>query len=72
MENEVLPHKVIKGRVADIPIISMDYAFMNDDKDKNEDKDKGMPILMMKDKHSNSIGQEWPRTRESLPTQSID
>ena len=39
-----------KGRTHDIPHVCIDYAFMNDDKDKREDKEKGMPIIMMKDK----------------------
>ena len=32
--------KSIHSRKSDIPIVSMDSAFMNDDKDKREDKDK--------------------------------
>ena len=36
----------------DIPIVSIDYGFMNDDKDKNEDADKGMPIVITQDKET--------------------
>ena len=46
------PHKKIKGRAYDIPIVSTDYGYMNDDKDKGEDKEKGMPIIVMQDKES--------------------
>ena len=31
----------------------MDYAYMDDDKDKRDDKDKGMPTLILTDKASN-------------------
>ena len=30
-------------------MISIDYAFMNDDKNKKDDDDKGMPILIIRD-----------------------
>ena len=38
-----------KNKDRDIPVINIDYAFMNDDKDKHEDKDKGMPIIVIQD-----------------------
>ena len=41
------PHTQHINRTADTPIVSIDYAFMNDDKDKGEDKDKGMPIIVL-------------------------
>ena len=31
------PHLRIKKKERDIPVISIDYAFMNDDKDKKEE-----------------------------------
>ena len=46
------PHQKIKNKDADIPIVSIDYAFMNDDKDKRDDGDKGMPIIVLKDKET--------------------
>ena len=39
-----LPHTASKNLESDIPVISIDYAFMNDEKDNKDDKDKGMPI----------------------------
>ena len=44
------PHKHIKDRNYDIPIISTDYGYMNDEKDKRDDKEKGMPIIVLHDK----------------------
>ena len=46
------PHKRIKDRTYDIPIISTNYGFMNDDTDKREDKEKGMPIIVLHDKET--------------------
>ena len=39
-------------------MISIDYAFMNDDKDKKAEKDKGMPILVIKN-HETKV--KFPR-----------
>ena len=44
------PHTSIKMPENDVPIISIDYAYMHDDKDKKEDNDKGMSIIVWKDK----------------------
>ena len=38
-----------KANIRDLPIISIDYAFMHDDRDKKEDSERGMPIIVMKD-----------------------
>ena len=46
------PHRKSISKAVDIPIISIDYAFMNDDKDKNEDQEKGMPIVLLIDKET--------------------
>ena len=43
------PHLTKKNKDRDNPIINIDYAFMNDDRDKKDDQDKGMPIIVMKD-----------------------
>ena len=50
--SDIQPHRQTKGKDADIPIVNIDYAFMNDDKDKRDDSDKGMPIIVLKDKET--------------------
>ena len=46
------PHLTGQKKTRDIPVISIDYAFMNDDKDKKEEQEKGMPIIVIKDSES--------------------
>ena len=38
------PHLRTRIKQHDVPIISIDYAFMNDDGEQKDDKDEGMPI----------------------------
>ena len=42
-------HTQVKGRDTDVPIVIDDDAFMNDDKDKRDDSDKGVPTSVLKD-----------------------
>ena len=50
------PHKRVISRYHEVPVISIDYAFMSDDKDKRDDSEKGMPIIVLVDKEPNIRG----------------
>ena len=55
---EGTPHRRIKDpKEAGVPKISLDYAYMSDDKNKKEEE-KGMPIIIMKDK---ATGMKYAR-----------
>jgi hypothetical protein len=47
------PHKVTDGRISDVPIVSIDYMFMNQSQSSKEEK--GMPNFVMKDRSTKTV-----------------
>ena len=47
------PHLARESKGRELPVINIDYAFMNDDRDKKDDQDKRMPIIVIKDDETN-------------------
>ena len=60
------PHRHDKGKkIREVPKISIDYGFIDDSKDKNEEE-KGMPILVIKDSET---GMRFARV---VPKKGVD
>ncbi len=47
------PHRISDGRISDVPVVSIDYMFMNQSQSAKEEK--GMPNLVMKDRDTKTV-----------------
>ena len=45
----------VKSKLDDVPVISVDYAYMHPEADGEDDEAKGMPILVAKDSRSKML-----------------
>ena len=52
---EAYGHMKLKDKVKDVPVVSVDYAYMHPEADGEDDEAKGMPILVAKDSRSKML-----------------
>ena len=52
---ETYGHMKSKNKHEDVPVISIDYAYMHPEADEEDDEAKGMPILVVKDSRSKML-----------------
>ena len=63
--NQHRRRKAIEGETRE-PVVSVDYMFMHDN--QGEGEEKGMPIMVVKDRKRGSLEQEWFRRRAIMDT----